>query len=101
MFIKISNNFGILLTVHKYIKLKGLNTNMELKHHNIHMYKYTHEKTQVSGQTISMKGKCHKKKRKRNYIRACVLTRSISGSEYNSHFSINDTHDWKIIIQKL
>ena len=41
LFIKISNNFGILLTVHKYIELKGLNKNMDLKHHNIHIYKNT------------------------------------------------------------
>ena len=39
MFIKISNNFGILLTVHKYIELKGLN--MDLKHHTIHIYRKT------------------------------------------------------------
>ena len=34
-------NFGSLLTVHKYIELKGLNKNMDLKHHNIHIYKNT------------------------------------------------------------
>ena len=30
-----------------------------------------------------MDSKYYQKKKKRNYIRACVLTTSISGSEYN------------------
>ena len=41
---------------------------------------------------ISMKVRTIRK-RKRNYIRACILTRSIPGSKYNFHFLINDKLD--------
>ena len=36
----------------------------------------------------NMNSKYHQE-RKRNYIRACMLTRSVSGSEYNFNFLIN------------